>query len=165
MHLVSTFLLYTDYPTSTPNHKNPSWWRPKGLIASRVTPDKITATTMSFYGSVLLPSYITNRYRCSLAATIPPHSTMSFHLFFTPTMLLINTTLYNHTIKYNACLGPTTYFIYKIKKISSKNRKNIPYYIWHWGRKRKNRMNIPNISSKNQAQKNKKNIPFHIWFF
>ena len=26
-------------------------------------------------------------------------------------------------------------------------------------------MNIPNISSKNQAQKNKKNIPFHIWFF
>ena len=112
--ILSPLLLYTDYPTSTPNPKNPSWWRPKGWNASRVTPDKITTTTMSFYASVLLPSYITNRNHCSLAATIPPHSTMSFHLFFTPTMLLINTKLYNHTIKYNACVGPTTYFIYKI---------------------------------------------------
>ena len=70
---------------------------------------------MSFYASVLLPSCITNRNHCSLAATIPPHSTMSFHLFFTPTMLLTNTTLYNQTIKHNACVGPTTYFIYKIR--------------------------------------------------
>ena len=30
-------------------------------------------------------------------------------------MLLINTAQYNHTIKYNACVGPTIYFIYKIR--------------------------------------------------
>ena len=114
MHLVSILLLYTDYPTPTSNPKNPSWWSPKGWNASRVTPDKITTTTMSFFASVLLPSYITNRSHCSLVATIPPHSAMSFHLFFTPTTLLINTTLYNRTIKYNACVGSTTYFIYKI---------------------------------------------------
>ena len=113
IHLVSTLLLFTDYPASTPNTKNPSWWRPKGWKASRVTPGKITTTTLSFCASVLLHSYINNRSHCSLVAAIPPHSTMSFHLFFTPTMLLINTTLYYHTIKYNACVGPTTYFIYK----------------------------------------------------
>ena len=95
------------------------------LFESTLTPDKITTTTMSFCASVLLLSYITNRNHCSHATTIPPHSTMSFHLFFTPTMLLINTTLYNHTIKYNACVGPTAYFIYK-KSIVRCHKTNTP---------------------------------------
>ena len=113
MHLVSTLLLYTDYPTSTPNPKKPSWWRPKGWNASRATPDKITTTTMSFYASVLLPSCITNRNHCSLVATISPHSTMSFHLFFTPTTLLINTTLYFRQIWLKYLQMPTVHTAWK----------------------------------------------------
>ena len=56
---------------------------------------------MSFYASFFLPSYITNRIDCSVAATILPQTTM----------LTINTI---QPLKYNACVGPTTYFIYYI---------------------------------------------------
>ena len=99
MHLVSTLLLYTDYPTSTPNPKKPSWWRPKCWNASRVTPDKITTTTMMSFCASFLPSYITNRNHCSLAVTIPPHTCHSICFSHPPCYSSIqhNTTIPSNT--------------------------------------------------------------------
>ena len=64
---------------------------------------------MSFYASVLLPSYITNPTHCSLAVTILPHTTMLFHLFLHPSCY--SSIQYNHQIQRLCrcnCAGPIT---------------------------------------------------------
>ena len=103
--------------TSTPNPKNPLLMKTKRLkCVEGYTPDKTITTTVSFYASVLLPSYTsltapTVHLLPQFLCTPPCHSICFSH---PPCYSSIQ---YNHAIKYNACVGPTTYFIYYIMKI------------------------------------------------
>ena len=104
--------------TSTPNPKTPPDEDQKIEMRRGLhLHDKIT-TTHSVFLRFSSSSYITNRTHCSFAVTILPYTTMSFHMFFTPTMLLMlqyNATIY-HKIQ-RLCIGPTTYFIYHNRNI------------------------------------------------
>ena len=105
MHLVFTFILHTDYSNIN--------FQPQGWNAPRVTLDKITTTHSVFLR--FSSSSFTNRTYCSLAATILLHTTMSFHLFFTPTILLINTIQPYHQIQRLCRSMNYLYFIFYIQ--------------------------------------------------
>ena len=105
MRLVFTFLLHNDYSTSTPNLENPTWCRPKGWNASRVTPDKITTVKQCF----CMLNFMLNFF---FLHTSPTASIVQLLPQLVPHTTMLTIDQYNTTIKYNACVGPTTYFIY-----------------------------------------------------